>query len=504
MGTRKLVLAVMMAVLIVATVLSACGTPAPAPTAVPPTVAPQPTTAGSGTAPTAVPQPTGFDWKKFEGQEVFVLLNKHPVAEMVIGLIPEFEAKTGIKVIYEVLSEVEYFEKQRLEMASGTGLYDVTMTSPGLHFRLGEAGWEEPLDQFLTAEWTDLEAWDMDDFYPTLFDGNRWNLKSGCGKGEGSLYGIPVMFETYILPYRGDLLDKYNLQVPKTIEDLANYAKVIQEGERAGGNPNFYGGVTRGHPTMATGTGWASMAAAYAKEYPTHYDFILDEATGEFQCTMNQPSVVKFAEVYLKMMRESGPPGWTSIVWYDGMGLFATGNYGFYTDCDFFAYTYEDPAKSQIAGKARYAILPAPVDGEPKSNLHAWSLGIVSSSRRKGPAWYLIQFMSMPEALLQGTVKYNNFNPTRKSVFDHPDVQATMGKWGQGTYLPTVNENVSKYAGLWYTAHRATAQTNERWAKAMHKVWEGADAQTEFDAVAVDNNESLRKAGVKPHADCFK
>lgn len=502
MGTRKIVLTVIMAVLIVATVLSACGSP-PAPTATP---QPQPTqaTGGSGTQPTAAPQPTGFNWKRFEGQEVYLLLNKHPVAEMIIGLTPSFEAKTGIKVIYEVLSEVEYFEKQRLEMASGTGLYDVTMTSPSLHFRLGEAGWEEPLDQYLTAEWTDLEAWKMDDFYPTLMDANRWNLNSGCGKGEGSLYGIPVMVETYILPYRGDLLDKYDLKVPETIEELYEYAKVTQEGERAAGNSNYYGGVTRGHPTMAQGTGFASMSAAHAKEYP-NYDFIIDKASGEFKCVMNQPSLVDFTDKYVKIMKDYGPPGWTSIVWYDGMGLFATGNYGFYTDCDFFAYTYEDPSKSQVAGKVRYALLPHPEDSDPKSNLHAWSLGIVASSKRKGPAWYAIQYFSSPEALLEGTVKYNNYNPTRKSVFEHPDVQAVMGKWGQGTYLPTVNENVSKYAGLWYTAHRQTSQTGERLVRAMHEIWTGEkDAKTALDEAAADNDEIMRKGGVKPHPDCLK
>ncbi len=79
--------------------------------------------------------PPGSTGNASRARKFTLLLNKHPVAEMIIGLTPGFEAKTGIKVIYEVLSEVEHFEKQRLEMASGTGLYDVTMTSPGLHFR---------------------------------------------------------------------------------------------------------------------------------------------------------------------------------------------------------------------------------------------------------------------------------------------------------------------------------------------------------------------------------
>jgi multiple sugar transport system substrate-binding protein len=439
----------------------------------------------------------GFDWKRYEGEEVSVLLNKHPLAEAIIALIPDFEAQTGIKVVYEVLAETEYFEKQRLEFASGQGLYDVTMTGPGLHFRYADAGWEEDLDPYLTDEFTDLEWYDLDDFYPTLITVNRWDLKIGGKVGEpGALYGLPAMVETYVFAYRGDLADKYGLEEPQTIEDLYNWAKTVQEGEWAEGNTNFYGGVTRGHPTSCPWTGYQGMQAAYAETTPA--DFRINKETCEFESTHNQPLLVDFTDKYVATMRDYGPPGWTSVLWYDGKELFATGNYGFYTDCDFFASTYEDPDVSAVAGKVRYSFLPHPEGEDPKTGIHTWSLGIHTSGKNKEPGWYFVQYMTGPEQLLRATVEFNNYNPTRKSVFEHPDLQAVMGEWGQGTYLPTVVENF-QYASRWETIQTQGSAVGERLCVAMHEMWgEERDAQEALDEAAEDINEIMRKAGVKP------
>ena len=57
-----------------------------------------------------------FDWEKYKGTQLSLILNKHPYSESLIGLLPDFEKKTGIKVKYEILAEEEYFQKLRLEL----------------------------------------------------------------------------------------------------------------------------------------------------------------------------------------------------------------------------------------------------------------------------------------------------------------------------------------------------------------------------------------------------
>jgi len=487
MRGSKVLVTMMLVILAVSTVLSSCAKPEPTATPKPPpTKAPEKAT--------AVPAPAGFDWKQFEGQTVSVILNKHPAAEAMIGQIPDFEAKTGIKVEYEILAESEYFAKLPLELASGTGLYDVLMTGPMIEWEYVPGNWLEDLRPYLDdATMTDIAWYDEGDFYPSLFNANRWSGKLGGGVGEGSQWGIPIMVETYLLAYRGDLADEYGVDTPETIEELYDFAKVLYEGERAKGNDEFYGGVVRGHPNAATCCGFQSMMNAYAET--ERADFAV--ADGKFKSVINQPSLVALMDTYVAIMRDFGPPGWNTVTWYDAKELYSTGNYGFFTDCDFFAYSYEDPERSQAAGKTRYAVCPYPEGGEPVTSVWTWSLAMCADSKEKDVAWYFIQYMTGPEQLAKGTIEYNNFNPTRASVFEHPDVVAVMGSWGQGTYLPAVKKNL-QVAQITQTVHPQGRETGEIWVRAMHAIWQGADAKTELDKAAADIDEVMEKAGLVP------
>jgi multiple sugar transport system substrate-binding protein len=155
---------------------------------------------------TAFAQDPAFDWKKYDGTELNLILNKHPYSESLIGLLPAFEEKTGIKVGYEILAEEEYFQKLRLELSTATGQYDAFMTGPMLEWEYAPAGWLEPLEPFLEDPTkTDQEWYQADDLFPPLMAANRWNLNVGSGIGEGHQWAIPVMVETYVIPYRADL-----------------------------------------------------------------------------------------------------------------------------------------------------------------------------------------------------------------------------------------------------------------------------------------------------------
>ena len=45
----------------------------------------------------------GFNWKRFQGKELFLLLTKHPFIEVLEKNIPEFESLSGMKVKWETL-----------------------------------------------------------------------------------------------------------------------------------------------------------------------------------------------------------------------------------------------------------------------------------------------------------------------------------------------------------------------------------------------------------------
>ena len=74
-----------------------------------------------------------------------------------------------------------------------------------------------------------------------------------------SLVALPWYTDLGLLYYRQDLLDKYGLGVPATWDELAETARIIQEGERAEGNSEFWGYVWQGalgEATMVNGLEW--------------------------------------------------------------------------------------------------------------------------------------------------------------------------------------------------------------------------------------------------------
>lgn len=62
----------------------------------------------------------------------------------------------------------------------------------------------------------------------------------------GKLVALPVYTDAAALYYRKDLLEKYNLPVPKTWTQMASEAKTVMEGERAAGARDMWGFVFQG------------------------------------------------------------------------------------------------------------------------------------------------------------------------------------------------------------------------------------------------------------------
>ena len=113
------------------------------------------------------------------------------------------------------------------------------MTGPMRNWQYVPPDWILPLDDFLNnPKLTDRDWFKLDDFYPALIAANRWNGKTGGGVGEGPLYSIPVLEESYILAYRKDIFDQYNIKVPTTLEEMAEAARAGEEERR---NPRHRG-----------------------------------------------------------------------------------------------------------------------------------------------------------------------------------------------------------------------------------------------------------------------
>lgn len=195
-------------VLVILTMLVSCAPPAPA---VQPATQPP-----AASQPTAAPQ--GFDWKKFSGTEITLLLNEHPWTVGLRTVIEDFTKETGIKVNMQPFAEDLYFDKMELALRSDKPVADVFFEPmDSTAFDQFSAKLIQPLTPYINDPKLTSPDYDLADFP----EGFRVTATFPPGEANAELYAIPITFETYILFYNKTLVDKYlGGKVPETFDDL--------------------------------------------------------------------------------------------------------------------------------------------------------------------------------------------------------------------------------------------------------------------------------------------
>src|SRR5437667_6144931 len=155
----------------------------------------------------------GFNWKRFQGKELFLLLTKHPFIDVLEKHIPEFESLSGMKVKWETLPEIQARQKLTVEMTANSGGIDAFFTS--LHVekkRFWKAGWYHPLNKFLQDAALTSPEFDWNDFTE--------GARAGVTQTDGSISEMAAFYEAHVHCHRKDLFGPQNLTPPKTLPDL--------------------------------------------------------------------------------------------------------------------------------------------------------------------------------------------------------------------------------------------------------------------------------------------
>lgn len=325
-----------------------------------------------------VPTATGQDFnpKRFAGQTVNVALAKQPWSDFIAPLIPEFERETGIKVRLEVLPEDQ--NRQKLAVAFAAGRGDIDVFGSQRHqegAKYHAAKWYEPLKPLIDSRRITSPAFDFADFAPQAIND---------ATVEGELIGMPLYSELQLLVYRKDLLQQAGIAVPQTLDELEAAAKRLTDR-----NANKYGICLRGKGAATT----------------TIYSGILHSMGGNWVDAKGNPAfttaeAIRAFEYYGRMAREYGPPGAANYHWLQCQGQVAAGNAAFWTDSNIFFATLLDPAKSPVADKFGFAMLPAGPGGRKPAG-GGWFLSIYSKSKSKEAAWQFIQWATNKENALK-------------------------------------------------------------------------------------------------------
>ncbi|WP_172374435.1 sugar ABC transporter substrate-binding protein [Mesorhizobium sp. NZP2234] len=422
-----------------------------------------------------------MNWKAADGQTINLMLISHPFVESLKPLLPEFTAKTGIKVTYEELAEQSGFEKLLADLSSKTGTYDVFMTSPLNNWQYAAAGWLEPLDGLIANTDKTAADYDVNDFIPSILSAGRWDLTPLKGIGEGSLWTLPINFESYQLAYRPSLLKKLGLQVPKTYADLLAMAdKLAIDGP----NGKMHGIITRFDrywdlPYLTFGT----MLQSYGVE-------MLDK-DGKLQICSDKS--IAATQDFVTLIKKASPEGAGAFTWYEAMQGFASGQYVFsLNEANLFAPTYEDPKQSAIAGDVGYAPTPLGPDGKRAAAAWIWSLSMNSASTHKDAAWLFMQWVTSKETMIK-THLAGNMNPVRKSAWDAPEVAKLMESWGEtpGQYIQAAKTE-AEVATIRFPPHPELTRMLDRWAEAIQKSYFGqGDVKTNLCNAQADIQKML-------------
>jgi multiple sugar transport system substrate-binding protein len=431
------------------------------------------------------PDKAKIDWKQFKGTQIKWIGGLHPISETLIKIAPEFEELTGIKVNVEQIAWQTFSQKFQLDLSSPNPQYDTAMAMFALDWQYGSAGLLADLDPMINdPKLTDKEWLDLQDVSPGIMASARWSGKPGDKIGQGKIYSVPYIVETYILGYRADLFEKYNLKVPKTVDDLVPAAKAIAEGEKASGTTGFaIRGTNDNAPITAV---WMSLLPNYGG--------------GDFDDKMNsrvgEDANVQLTDLLInKLVKPYGPPGWVGLSWDDLRKKFANGDFGMVYDCDFFSLLYEDPKESKVAGKLKYANLGGP-QGTLSSTFY-FGNHINNNSKNKGAAWLFNQWLLSKSVMKDFTVKHKNLIPTRLSTWSDPDVQKMVGGWGGGTWLEATKANLEKNARLTLMPNSELSAVCEKWMAANQKIYAGAPVKDTLKATETEINGIMDKAGIR-------
>lgn len=310
--------------------------------------------------------------KPFEGKSITLVTANHPWGDAIKPLLPEFEAKTGMKVNVQSFFEDQLTQKLTVQFTAQSATPDVFMYRPLQEGKLfSKNGWVHPLDEYVPKD----ASFDFADF-----------SKSAVGSVtvDGKLAGIPIITEQEILYYRKDLLKAAGIEVPKTLDELVAAAKKLHDPGK-----EMYGFVARGQRSPLV-----TQVSSFL--YSEGADF-----TSGDKATINTPEAVKAFTTYGALLKDFAPPGVLNMSWPQAFGIFAQGKVAFLTDANSLYKNVTDPEKSKVADQVGFAMFPGGKAGSKPYSITSWGLAMNSKSANKDASWEFIKWATSKDIVLK-------------------------------------------------------------------------------------------------------
>lgn len=408
-----------------------------------------------------------FDWKMCEGDSINILFNQHQYVEPIVARIEQFEELTGINVEYSIIPESNYFDKVTMQLYSGSGDPDIFMTGPYQIWEYAAASYMQDLDEFINNPDMVSDDFDVDDFYPSILNSARWDCIPGHSMGTGSLWALPMGFESNQLCVNTRIFKEKGVEIPTTTDELLDAATKLQ----GHSGPNTYAVAMRGVRD------WSTIITGYMSLYSTWGAKDFEVKDGKLSSCVNSPEAVAMTDWYIKLIQAGGSPNWANATWYDAGGDLGAGNAAMLLDATNNGFSQAAPGKSEESGNIAYYPIPGPTaDSKSCSNLWTWSLCMNSASKHKDAAWIFLMYFTGKQYQKEAAVEAQIVCAPRKSTFDSDEYQAIINKVEgfQDTFDAEIDNTT-----MYFTPQPHAFEVMEEWSATLQELVEGKYASTQ-------------------------
>jgi multiple sugar transport system substrate-binding protein len=352
----------------------------------------------------------------------------------------DFEKITGAKIVVNEVPFAEIFPKVQNDWTTGTNSIDAAVFAAGWGVELDAAGLLEDLDPYVTKD----SKIDVNDIAPYFRD---FGMKIG---GKFKLVQLDGDFQ--MVYYRKDILEKANLQPPKTWEDYLAVAKAIHGQDMNGDGVPDYGSCIFKKRNAQSYFAIQTVAASFVQTQGTAQGFHFDNAT--MKPMINNEAWKKAFELY-KETGKYGPPEELNMDIGDTRGLFKSGRCGLLIEWGDPGTLQLEPDATAVKGlifavgavgtkevldRATGKLVPvtkenAPyaVDGinyAPFSAFGGWAgaINAKADQKKKDAAYAFLSYMNQAaESNVDVTIGKTGYNPYRLSQLKSTDLWVKSG-----------------------------------------------------------------------------
>jgi multiple sugar transport system substrate-binding protein len=331
--------------------------------------------------------------------------------QMIREALPQFTAKTGIRVNFEELPYDAIRQREITSIQSKLGAFDVIFVDDIWMHEYAHAKYVIPLDSYIKRD-----RIDMSDFPASV--------RAAEAELDGTTWLMPQRADVQVLFYRTDLFaDAANktafrkrygreLAVPSTWEEYRDVAE-------------FFTAAGNTAPLRYWGSGETLKRPHFAFEFfaMRYWSWTGKQFLENTTPTFSSPGGVEALNL-IRALRPIAAPGSANAAHDETISAFGKGQLAMAPQWYAFYATLRDPKTSAVAANLGVTFVPGRrlPDGTVRRtpSIGGGSLGIPSDAKDQEAAWEFIKYVTSPSFMADGALR--GLIMPRTSAFRNPEV----------------------------------------------------------------------------------